>query len=93
MDFGTKQQKKLIPHAEFFDQENLDSLRNLVSLADIPAFVTNFSGRTFKIPETRIAIPFSDPEVIVTFYCVCLKRNEEKFKALFSQINGIYGEK
>lgn len=90
--FWYKTTKKLIPKSEFFDQDNLASLRELVGLADIPAFVTNFSGRTFKIPETRVSVPFTDPEVNVTFYCVCLKRNEKKFEALFSQINGIYGK-
>lgn len=89
--FWYKTTKSLIPKSEFFDQNDLDSLRELVGLADIPAFVTNYSGRTFKIPEKRIAIPLTDPEVNVTFYCVCLKRHEDQFKALFSQIKGIYG--
>lgn len=90
--FWYKTTKNLIPRAEFFDQDDLKSLRELVALADIPAFVTNFSGRTFKIPENRIAVPFTDSEVNVTFYCVCLKRHEDKFAALFSQIKGIYND-
>lgn len=88
--FWYKTTKRLIPRVEFFDQENLSSLHELVSLADIPAFVTNFSGKMFAIPESRVAIPLTDPEVNVTFYCICLKRHEEKFAALFSQIKGIY---
>lgn len=88
--FWYKTTKRLIPHAEFFDQNDLESLRKLVALADIPAFVTNFSGRTFKIPETRVAVPLINPEVNVTFYCVCLKRHKDDFSALFSQIKGIY---
>lgn len=90
--FWYKTTKRLIPRAEFFDQESLASLRELVALADIPAFVTNYSGRTFKIPESRVAIPLTDSEVNVTFYCVCLKRLEDKFAALFSQIKSIYGK-
>lgn len=85
--------KRLIPKAEFFDQTNLDSLRELVGLADIPAFITNFTKQTFKIPETRIMIPLSNPEVNVTFYCVCPKRHEQDFAALSSQIAGIYERK
>lgn len=89
--FWYKATKRLIPHAEFFDQNDLESLRKLVALADIPAFVTNFSSRTFKVPESRVEIPLTDPEVNVTFYCVCLKRHKDDFSALFSQIKGIYG--
>lgn len=89
--FWYKTTKRLIPKAEFLDQNDTNSLRELVALADIPAFVTNFSSRTFKIPDNRIAVSLSNPEVDVTFYCVCKKRNEEKFKTLFSQIKGIYG--
>lgn len=89
--FWYKTTKRLIPKVEFFDQNDLDSLRELIELANIPAFITNFSGRTFKIPETRIEIPLSDPEVNVTFYCVCQKKHENDFSALFSQIKGIYG--
>lgn len=90
--FWYKTTKNLIPKSEFFDQNDLESLRELVGLANIPAFVTNYSMRTFKIPETRVAVPLTDPEVNVTFYCVCLKRHEQEFSALFSQIKGIFGK-
>lgn len=74
--FWYKTTKRLIPKVEFFDQNDLNSLRELIELANIPAFITNFSGRIFKIPETRIEIPLSDPEVNVTFYCVCQKNTK-----------------
>lgn len=84
--------KQLIPKSEFFDQNDMGTLRNLISLAEIPAFVTNFSSRTYKIPENRVMVRFSDPELNVMFYCVCLKRSEQDFAALFSQIDLIYGK-
>ncbi len=89
--FWYKTTKTLIPRVEFFDQNDLDSLRELVGLSNIPAFVTNYSGRTFKVPETRVEIPLTDQDVNVTFYCVCPKRAETDFSAFFSQVRGIYG--
>ena len=83
--------KKLIPRAEFFDQNDMETLKKLVSLADIPAFATNFSSRMYKVPQNRVMVRFTDPELNVIFYCICLKRNEPDFAALFSQIDLIYG--
>lgn len=83
--------KNLIPKAEFFDQNDLDALKKLVSLSDIPAFATNFSSQKYKVPENRVMVHFTDPELNVIFYCICLKRNEPEFAALFSQIDLIYG--
>lgn len=89
--FWYKATKKLIPKVQFFDQNDLGQLRDLISLADIPAFSTNFSHRLFDIPQNRVEIPFLDPEVNVMFYSVCLKRNKKDFAAFFSQIKSIYG--
>lgn len=91
--FWYRTTKRLIPKADFFDQSDYKTLRELVALAEIPAFITNFSERNFKIPENRISIPLTDPELNVTFYCVCQKRQEQKFSALFSQVIGIYKER
>lgn len=77
---------------EFFDQQELSALRQLAKLTELPSFVTNFTIQNVREMKDKKAVPISDSEVNVTFWCVCLKKNENQIATAFSQIRAIYGE-
>lgn len=90
--FWYRTTKRLIPNVEFFDQQKYSAFKKLVEAADLPSFATNFSDERWTLPENKVRVPVTDPEVNVTYWCVCLKKNESQFAATFSQIRAIYGE-
>lgn len=77
---------------EFFDQQELSALKQLAKLTELPSFVTNFTIQNLREMKSKKAISLADNEVNVTYWCVCLKKNESQFAATFSQIRAIYGE-
>ncbi len=92
LGFWYETTKKLIPNVEFFDQQELSALRQLAKLTELPSFVTNFTIQNVREMKDKKAVAISDSEVNVTFWCVCLKKNEKLLAATFSQIRAIYGE-
>lgn len=84
--------KRLIPGVEFFDQQEFSALKQLAKLTELPSFVTNFTIQNLREMKDKKAIPISGDEVNVTYWCVCLKKNESQLAATFSQIRAIYGE-
>ncbi len=76
--------KEKIPGANFLEQNELSTLREIVKTAEIPSFITDASLVGNSIPANKVAVPLDDPETDVTFYCVCTKKREKEFTALFS---------
>ena len=92
LGFWYETTKRLIPNVDFFDQQELSALRQLAKLTELPSFVTNFTIQNVREMKDKKAVAISDSEVNVTFWCVCLKKNENQLAATFSQIRAIYGE-
>jgi len=92
LGFWYETTKNLIPDVEFFDQQEMTALRQLAKLTELPSFVTNFTIQNVREMKDKKAVAISDSEVNVTFWCVCLKKNEKQLAATFSQIQAIYGE-
>lgn len=92
LGFWYETTKRLIPGVEFFNQQELSALKQLAKLTELPSFVTNFTIQNIREMKSKKAIPLADNEVNVTYWCVCLKKNESQFAATFSQIRAIYGE-
>ncbi|HBP09155.1 MULTISPECIES: LysR family transcriptional regulator [unclassified Treponema] len=92
LGFWYETTKKLIPNVEFFDQQEMSALRQLAKLTELPSFVTNFTIQNVCEMKDKKAVPISDSEVNVTFWCVCLKKNANQLATIFSQIRAIYGE-
>lgn len=92
LGFWYETTKNLIPDVEFFDQQEMTALRQLAKLTKLPSFVTNFTIQNVREMKDKKAVAILDSEVNVTFWCVCLKKNEKQLAATFSQIRAIYGE-
>ena len=92
LGFWYETTKNLIPDVEFFDQQEMTALRQLAKLTKLPSFVTNFTIQNVREMKDKKAVPISDSEVNVTFWCVCLKKNENQIATAFSQIRAIYGK-
>ena len=62
----------------FIVQNDRKALNELISVSDIPNFVTNLSTQYHisAIPENRIAIPLADQEAAVQFY-LCAKKKHK----------------
>ena len=92
LGFWYETTKRLIPGVEFFDQQELSALKQLAKLTELPSFVTNFTIQNLREMKNKKAVPLADNEVNVTYWCVCLKKNENQLAATFSQIRAIYEE-
>ena len=92
LGFWYETTKRLIPGVEFFDQQELSALKQLAQLTEFPSFVTNFTIQNLREMKNKKAVPLADNEVNVTYWCVCLKKNENQLAATFSQIRAIYEE-
>ena len=80
--------KQKIPDAVFLEQSELSALREIVHASELPSFITNITNTNNAIPHGKVAIPLSDPEVNVQFWCVCLAENAREYRALFKAIEG-----
>ena len=92
LGFWYETTKNLIPDVEFFDQQEMTALRQLAKLTKLPSFVTNFTIQNVREMKDKKAVAILDSEVNVTFWCVCLKKNENQIATAFSQIRAIYGK-
>lgn len=80
--------KQKIPGAVFLEQSELSALREIVHASKLPSFITNITNTNNAIPDNKVVIPLSDPEVNVQFWCVCLAENAREYQALFKAIEG-----
>lgn len=78
--------KQKIPDAVFLEQNELSSLREIVLASDLPSFQTNLTRYRDDIPQDKIAVPLSDPEVDVQFWCICLAEKEREYAPLFEAL-------
>lgn len=73
--FWDKVKREKIPGAKFIRIERRDendSLTQIIGATDMPSFISDRTTQ-FSLPENRIAVPLSDPEMNVTFWCVFKK--------------------
>ena len=77
--------KRKIPDAVFLEQNELSALREIVLASELPSFITNITNRSDTILHDKVAIPLTDPEVNVQFWCVCLAE-KSGMAALFKLI-------
>ena len=78
--------KQKIPDAVFLEQSEHSVLREIVHASELPSFITNITNTNNAIPDNKVVIPLSDPEVNVQFWCVCLAENAREYQALFKAI-------
>ena len=82
--------KENIPDATFLEQEELSTLREIAQVTKLPSFVTDISEKnTSAIPKGKVAIPITDAEVNVQFWCVCKAENAREYAAIFQMIQSI----
>lgn len=62
---------------DFILQDDFDQFQTLARSTLLPYFVTDVSKNRFRHAEGRRLIRILDPEANVTYYCSCLKGNED----------------
>lgn len=72
-----------MPDSRFLVQGERYSLEELIVNSVLPGFTTDLAGGNRPLPENRVSIPITDPEVNVTYFLACKKENRKRFSALF----------
>lgn len=85
---------KKIPHPHLLLQENRETFTEIADASALPTFFSDYFNE-YEQRETnhRKIIPLSDPEASVTYYLVCLKKNQSRFRSFFSHLKEWANEK
>ncbi|MGP1454821.1 MAG: LysR substrate-binding domain-containing protein [Treponema sp.] len=78
--------KLKIPDAVFLEQSELSALREIVQASELPSFRTNITADYDAVPQGKVAVPLSDSEVNVQFWCICLAEKEREYRELLKLI-------
>ena len=79
--------KAKMPSAKFFKQEDMDAVGELAAASELPGFTTDITRRVMASRRnSRVNIPFSDPEAFMQFYLICREQDRPRFHQLFAQI-------
>ncbi|MBQ7159119.1 MAG: LysR family transcriptional regulator [Treponema sp.] len=78
--------KEKIPNATYLEQSELSAMQEIVNATELPSFITDVSNKKFPAPKGKIAVPITDKEVNVQFYCVCKSERAKEFAAIFSAL-------
>ena len=83
--FWEQVKREKIPNAKFLKQDDHDAVETLLKTSSMPVFISNRTT-AYTVPNDRVAIPLTDPEVNVTFYAVCLKSESSAMRELLSEL-------
>lgn len=86
-DFWLDICKKNIANLNLIVQENMSSLDKLVKESKMPVFNSNKAIQAYPDPENKVSIPIIDQAATVSYYLVCRKEDNQKFKKVFDQIS------
>ena len=75
--------RRKMPSSRFLMQTEMEVLGELVANSALPAFTTDYIMKRNGEIFDRITIPVLDKEASVTYYCVCLRDNAERFRRVF----------
>lgn len=74
---------RMMPNTRFLFQPERSVFQELLRASSLPAFCTNLSMKKDGIAENRIAIPISNAEATISFYCIYKKANRKLLGKLF----------
>ncbi len=77
---------RLIPNARYLRQGDIGSLREVVRSSVMPSFVTDLTLRLYGLDERRTAVPISDPEARMTYWCCCRREDEKRYLRWFQAL-------
>ncbi len=77
---------QLIPNARYLRQGDIGSLREVVRSSVMPSFVTDLTLRLYGLDDRRVAVPISDPEARMTYWCCCRKEDEKRYLRWFQAL-------
>ena len=78
--------KKEMPNAKFLMQHNRETFKELVKSSAFPFFTTDIMIKTGNNTGGQINIPVLDKEANVTYYAVCKKEKQNRFKEFFDNL-------
>ena len=80
--------KEKMPNSRFLVQTDIFSFNELVSASTLPSFATKEAVDMMGSDSVldRTLVPINDKEAVATYYCVCKKENQSRFRTLFSHL-------
>lgn len=76
-----------IPHPHLLLQEDRQTFNEIADSSALPTFFSDyFNSYEQRDVSARKIIPLTDPEASVTYYLVCKKENERRFRELFRNL-------
>lgn len=78
---------KKVPNPHLLLQENRETFTEIADASALPTFFSSYFDK-FEHRDTanRKIIPISDPEASVTYYLVCLKKDQPRFRKFFDHL-------
>lgn len=78
--------KEEMPNTKFIIEDNRESFKELSLRSNFVTFATDLSIEKEGIATNRIVLPIVNDKATLSFYCLCLKENKEKYKDLFNHL-------
>lgn len=75
--------KEKMPDSKFLVQNERYTFQELIANSILPCFTSDIVLGQNRESGSRVAVPIDDPEVNVTYFLVCMKKNRKAFEPLF----------
>lgn len=75
-----------MPDAHFIIEKDWTSFQKLMDTSTLPVFITDIALQHFKLPHGKIPVTICDADAKQSYYCICLKKQKDKFLNFFEQI-------
>lgn len=78
--------KKKLPSSKFVIHEELSSFNMQLEESTLLCFISNYAIRYIQNPVNRVIVPVANQEASVSYYCIFLKEEQDKFKKVFHEL-------
>lgn len=77
----------LMPNTHFIIEEDRNNFKKLIQRSDFVTFTTDLAIEDEGEQNNRVIKEIDNEEALAPFYCICLKKNLEKYKDIFFNFN------
>lgn len=79
--------REKLPDSHFLLQVERRTFEELAQNSDYPSFVSGYDIKRGLVLKNQLNVPVVDPDCHVSYYLLCLKRQQKRFQPLFKQVN------
>lgn len=75
--------------ANLLFQSDFDTLDELITKTDFPAFSSDRMAQAGYVGEDRVEIPFDEPDAHASYYIACLDADKARYAAFFNAVRSL----